>query len=412
MQINLTEQTPAVFPPQMIPAELGETLWRVYDEQHGRLQVEFPSPKTGNQWRLTAQDWVGHIPLAADFSLTILPKTPLHNLFAMWEYAYGLRSFEWLEGQTAVASFDAFYEQIAALLAQRVLERGRKGLYRAYLPREAALPYVRGQVRFADYRPTEATLVCRYDEQTADIPDNQIPAYTLGLIARGRRCRPEIEAQIRRAYHLLAGEVTHRPFTAADCLGRHYNRLNDDYRLIHALCRFFLEGYSGPTHHSGEQPMAPFLFNMPRLYEQFVAEWLRLHLPAPWRLQIQESVTVGPDGHDDHDGLRFEIDLVVLDEDGRAVAILDTKYKTPDQPDTRDFSQVVTYARIKGCDQAALVYPAPLARPLDVRLRDTRIRSLTFDLSDDLERSGQRFLDSLLPMLHHATTPAPADVHA
>lgn len=393
-----------LLPRETLPLELGETLWRVYDEQHGRLQVEFPSPKTGNQWRLTANDWVGHIPLAADFSLTILPKTPLHNLFAMWEYAYGLRSFEWLAGQTAVASFDAFYEQIAGLLAQRVLERGRKGLYRAYLPREAALPYVRGQVRFADYRPTDVTLTCRYDEQTADIPDNQIPAYTLGLIARGRRCRPEIQNQIRRAYHLLAGTVTLRPFTARDCLGRHYTRLNDDYRLLHALCRFFLEGYSGPSHHSGEQLMTPFLFNMPRLYEQFVAEWLRLHLPTPWRLQVQESVTVGSA---DHEGLRFEIDLVILDENGRAAAILDTKYKTPDQPDTRDFSQVVTYARIKGCDQAALVYPAPLARPLDVRLRDTRVRSLSFDLSDDLEQAGQAFLDSLLTMLRQTTTSTP-----
>lgn len=394
MQLTLTEHAPTVFPPDALPAKLGEMLWRIYDEQLGRLQVEFPSPKTGNQWRLTAQDWVGHIPLSPDVNLMIAPKIPLSNLFAMWEYAYGLRSFDILAGLASVAALDAFYERVAALLAERVLERGRKGLYRTYLPREAALPYVRGQVRFDDYQPTRVALTCRYDEHTADIPDNQILAHTLGLVARSQRCRPEIQAKIRRAYHLLAGVTTPRPFTARDCAGRHYTRLNEDYRLLHALCRFFLEQYSGPSHLSGDYLMAPFLVNMPRLYELFVAEWLLTHLPPPWRVQAQESVTVG------HAGLRFEIDLIILDERGTPAAVLDTKYKMPDQPDTRDFSQVVTYARIKGCNQAALVYPTWLARPLDVQLRDMRVRSLTFDLNDDLEQAGQRFLETLLDMLY------------
>jgi 5-methylcytosine-specific restriction enzyme subunit McrC len=268
------------------------------------------------------------------------------------------------------------------------------------LPREAALPFVRGRVRFDDYRPTaQVSLNCRYDEQTADIPDNQILAYTLGLIAGSGRCRPEIQATVRRACHLFAGLTTPARFTARDCTGRHYTRLNEDYRLLHGLCRFFLEQYSGPSQLSGNYLMAPFLVNMPRLYELFVAEWLAAHLPSPWQLQAQESATVG------YEGLRFEIDLVIFDEAGSPVAILDTKYKSPEKPDTRDFSQVVTYARIKGCNQAVLVYPAPLARPLDVRLRDTRVSSLIFDLSGDLEKAGQDFLGALLEMIH-AVEPA------
>jgi 5-methylcytosine-specific restriction enzyme subunit McrC len=312
----------------------------------------------------------------------------------MWEYAYSVKSFDLLKGFASVSSLDGFYEQVAALLADRVLERGRKGLYRSYLPREADLPYARGRVRFDDYRPTaQVSLNCRYDEQTADIPDNQILAYTLGLIARSRRCRPEIQVKVRRAYHLLAGITTPRPFTARDCVGRHYTRLNEDYRLLHGLCRFFLEQYTGPSHLSGDYLMAPFLVNMPRLYELFVAEWLATHLPSPWTIQSQESITIGSEG------LRFEIDLVVFDEANTPVAILDTKYKTPEKPDTRDFSQVVTYAQIKGCNRAAIVYPTQLARPLDVLLRDTRVSSLTFDLSDDLEHAGHRFLEALLEML-------------
>jgi 5-methylcytosine-specific restriction enzyme subunit McrC len=136
----------------------------------------------------------------------------------------------------------------------------------------------------------------------------------------------------------------------------------------------------------------------------FVAEWLAAHLPFPWQVRAQESSTIG------YEGLRFEIDLVIFDEAGAPLAILDTKYKTPEQPDTRDFSQVVTYARIKGSNQAVLIYPAPLARPLDVRLRETRVNSLIFDLSGDLEQAGQDFLEALLEMIH-AVEPAGAPVY-
>jgi hypothetical protein len=36
---------------------------------------------------------------------------------------------------------------------------------------------------------------------------------------------------------------------------------------------------SGPAHERGSQSMLPFLVNMTRLYELFVSEWLKAHLP-------------------------------------------------------------------------------------------------------------------------------------
>ncbi|MCX7038200.1 MAG: hypothetical protein NT005_03560 [Spirochaetes bacterium] len=43
------------------------------------------------------------------------------------------------------------------------------------------------------------------------------------------------------------------------------------------MCRFFLES-SGPTHEPGGNLMLPFLVDMARLFELFVAEWLQQHI--------------------------------------------------------------------------------------------------------------------------------------
>jgi 5-methylcytosine-specific restriction enzyme subunit McrC len=131
---------------------------------------------------------------------------------------------------------------------------------------------------------------------------------------------------------------------------------------------------------------------MARLYELFVAEWLRVHLPAHLELKTQEQFALNP-----ANSLHFQIDLSLYEKSGGAThAILDTKYKAgPPTPD--DIAQVMAYARVKRSAEAILVYPTPLPQPLDTTLDGLRIRSLTFALTGDLEHAGQQFLRELLP---------------
>jgi 5-methylcytosine-specific restriction enzyme subunit McrC len=158
---------------------------------------------------------------------------------------------------------------------------------------------------------------------------------------------------------------------------------------MHALCRFFLE-HSGPTHQVGDREMLPFLVNMANLYELFVAEWLKAHLPAPWRVKVQEKVHIGA-----HKELQFEIDLVIEDDQGNTRYVLDTKYKTADKPDNTDINQIIAYATAKNCREAILIYPTPLSRPLDIHLDNIHIRTLAFSLDGDLEAAGEKFLATL-----------------
>jgi 5-methylcytosine-specific restriction enzyme subunit McrC len=386
-RIELVEYESRRFPRSDISEGLGLKIWQNYGNQ---ISIDEPSFKNGNQWSLTANSWAGHIPLTPEFQIALLPKVEIRNVFGMLEYAYRLKSFKFLDGLTDCDSLEEFYESLAKFFALRVLDRGCKGFFRSYQPRKDRIPYVRGRfdVRKSCQKPWMVKPECCYEEHTSDVEDNQILAWTLRRILQSGICTERSLPQVRRAYQSLQGLATPIPCDLRDCIGRFYNRLNQDYQPMHALCRFFLE-QSGPSHRIGDRTMIPFLVDMAQLYELFVAEWLKVHMPPDFVVKSHEVVVIGREGR-----IKFDIDLVVYERDSqKALFVLDTKYKAPDHPGNDDISQVVTYATSKECDEALLIYPKPLN--MDEGVGKIRVRSLTFSLDGDLEQAGRKFLEDL-----------------
>jgi 5-methylcytosine-specific restriction enzyme subunit McrC len=251
---------------------------------------------------------------------------------------------------------------------------------------------VRGRLELARTlaTPWQPNPACRYQEQTADVEENRIIAWTLWQVLRSGIGSEAVLPLVRQSFHAVRGAATLEWVAPESCVGRVYHRLNQDYRSIHALCRFFLE-HTGPGHHSGDHEMLPFLIDMARLFEHFVAAWLRRHLPATWQVRAQERITLDGQGQ-----VYFEPDLTVYHAaTGRVRSVLDTKYKTPEKPSSEDIAQVIAYAHLKGATEAVLIYPTGLAQPVDVQSRGVRVRSLSFRLDGDLEEAGQAFLAAL-----------------
>jgi len=388
--LDLEEYVPYALAKADLDNAVGEELWRRYGTQ---VAVDFPTVKTEHEWRLTPQGWVGYIVLSDDLHLRLKPKVELSNLFRMLEYAYRLK-IHLADDLVQCASLEEFYERLALILARRVIDRGRKGFYRTYVGESDRLPFVRGQLdlRRLIQRPWDAQLECRYEEHTGDIADNQILAWTLHRVARSGLCSRRVLPTVRTAYRGVQAFVTPTPFDGAACAGRMYNRLNDDYEPLHALCRFFLE-HSGPQHETGDRAMLPFLIDMNRLFELFVAEWLKAHLPKEYQLKAQEDVDITEDGY-----LQFRIDLVLYDAKlGEPLCVLDTKYKRPDAPSAGDIEQVVAYAVSKRCREAALIYPTTLSKPLDTVVGGhVHVQSLWFPLDGDLDGMGRDLIDALV----------------
>jgi len=386
--IELTEYQLATFDKGLIPESVGQKIYHNYAKE---IEIEFPNFKTKYQWHLKSKGRVGNIPITPEFYIAIRPKVSINNLFGMIDYAYNLK-IKLPQGSIQCQSLQESYERLANILAQKILERCRKGLYRDYLSKTEKLAYIRGRVdlRSALQKPWDVKLKCHYNEQTGDIEDNQILASTLFIIGRSGLCRESVSSTVRKAFHALQGFVPLKPFTSEACIDRNYHRLNQDYQLLHALCRFFLDN-TGPSHETGDREMLPFLIDMANLYEQFVAEWLKANTPKGFFVKQQHRVT--------HDQNYFDrIDLLLCDiPTSKVQYVLDTKYKSPDKVANNDIHQIVAYAKALKCQNAILIYPQNLQQPLDIKYDDIRVRSLTFSLNSDLHEAGKTFLTSLLP---------------
>ena len=101
----------------------------------GKFDVDPPSVLfNGYTYGLRSRGWIGQIPITDDLLVRISPKVPVGNLlFRMLEVAYNLRSFRLFDGEIQIESLEDVYERIVSILARRVLDRARKGLYRSYI---------------------------------------------------------------------------------------------------------------------------------------------------------------------------------------------------------------------------------------------------------------------------------------
>lgn len=360
-------------------------------QKHSKQVVVTAPSLFQDYWTFTPQGWIGYIPFSDGAFLSIQPKVELGNLFRMLEYAYDT-PLAILDGTVGCQSLQDFYERLATVLARRVLARARQGFYRAYIPEDDRLPYVRGRLdmRKALQSPWDAHLRCHFQEHTSDIEDNQILTWTLRGIARTGLCREEALCAVRGAYRVLQNSTSLDVFTPSDCVGRLYHRLNCDYEPMHGLCRFFLE-HTGPSNSRGDKKMLPFLIDMASLFERFVAAWLKQHLPDAYELKVQERVQVS-------EGVpTFQIDLVLYDAaEGRALMVLDTKYKKDPIPSNDDINQVISYAQLKDCPDAVLIYPTGAIHAVNTPFgQGRRLRSVAFDLSGDLDQAGRTLLEGL-----------------
>ena len=367
----------------------------IRDNFGGKVSVEPTSFQPDADWKISSEGWVGYIPLNPELGLRLSPKRDIaiNNVFQMLEYAYDLKSFQLQDGLIDCRFSEDLYEMLADILARRVLDRGKKGYYRSYQPQSDHLSCVRGRIdlKKACVAPWQAMLFCHFEEHTSDVEENRILAWSLAQILRSGICSNRTQPAVRQAYRRLAQSAEIEPCLPSACVGRVYNRLNQDYEPMHALCRFFLE-CRGPSHNAGDRKMIPFLVNMGSLYELFVARWLEKNLDGErYSIQSQEQVLIDPNLN-----INFRIDLSIFDRESQSCAfVIDTKYKVGN-PKTEDIEQVAAYAEAKGCTEAILVYPECSGHRLHGRIGKINVASATFSLSEGPEKAGRRFVEESL----------------
>ena len=284
------------------------------------------------------------------------------------------------------------------MLAERVLQIARQGFHHAYRRFTAPLAAVRGRIRFTESLKgaTEPRLPCEYGERTGDILENRLPLVIVDRILRSGLCGASTSQQLREAHRRLSGIAIQAPITLSDCATIRFDRLTERYRPVIALCRLFMQA-TGPVAEHGSAEAIPFLLSMPNLFERYAASWLARRCAADGRFHVraQETSSLG-----DTSNVQFRLDLVVYDaHSGRALCVIDTKYKDADTPSPSDVAQVGFYALLKRARLACLVYPRSSAAGWQGKSGDVHTYRGTLDLGLELSTAGDLFFNDLVGQL-------------
>ncbi|KPH98270.1 5-methylcytosine restriction system component-like protein [Actinobacteria bacterium OV450] len=349
--VPLVEHTPAR--PFLITDQVGRALAaaKILDEAA-------PDPYEPGTWRLRAGSKVGvvalAVPGAGTVTVRITPKVPVPRLFFL--LGYSTDPSGWQDGMVDLAEHSDLLPALAHAVERQIDRALRQGLLQGYRTVEEASLVIRGRIREADQirrrfgmpLPVEVA----YDEFTTDIAENQILRTAVDRLLRlpgvPRAIRTRLLHQRTRLADittLVRGEPVPawRP-----------TRLNARYHGALHLAKVVLEGASA-EHLPGGLRMDGFVFDMNRVYEDFVCAALREALrPHGGRSVLQTKGMHMDEG----DSVRLRPDFVWYSDSGAPGIVADAKYKARKRSGypNEDLYQMLAYCTALGLSEGHLVY--------------------------------------------------------
>jgi 5-methylcytosine-specific restriction enzyme subunit McrC len=244
---------------------------------------------------------------------------------------------------------------VAETLCRHVERALGQGALQGYVTEEAALPLVRGRIRFADqiarWPGTLLSIECCYDEYSVDTPENQILRSALRRMLDVPRVPSVTAARLRHLDARLDGVTPLLP--GAPWPHWRPTRLNARYHAALRLAALVLHHQSfevGP----GGLPIAAFVVDMATVFENFVGTALR----EAWAVHPGETRLQHEANFDNSGIMRIRVD-VLHSVGGVPRIIADAKYKIESgsgRYSNQDHYQMLAYCNALRVRTAWLIY--------------------------------------------------------
>lgn len=358
----------------------------------------------GRQW-LRLNSLVGVIQTPCGTTLEILPKTldgaetvddSRSMLRKMVAALLDLPAKE--AGEAALERFDLpLTEWVMYRYLQALQYLVHQGIRKDYIRVEEELPFLRGQLGVAaqvrQQPGRDHHFHVRHDVFVPDRPENRLLKLAL---ERVRQSTQQADTwRLAQELSVRLSDVPSSRHPQQDWRAWVHTRLMAHYAPIRPWCQLVL-GETMPTALAGQQHGLSLLFPMEKLFEAYVARWLRRHLPSHLRLTEQAAHRYLC-RHQGRDMFQLRPDLLVCDESRHPLMVLDTKWKrlnTGNRSDNyglaqSDFYQMLAYGQryLNGRGRLALIYPAwagfDTALPAFQMGSGLELEVLRFDLAGD-----------------------------
>ncbi|MFF4055992.1 McrC family protein [Streptomyces sp. NPDC001668] len=325
-----------------------------------------PDPYTPGFWSLRAGSRVGAVAVTAPgcstpVTVRVTPKVPIVRLFFLLGYSLD-PTRSWRDREVDVAEHRDLLPALAHAVERQVDRALQQGLLQGYRATEESALVIRGRIREAEQirRRFGAMLPIEvaYDEFTTDIAENRI----LGTAVERLLRLPGVPRDVRRRLLHQRARLTD---VTAIVRGQPIpewrpTRLNSRYHQALRLACVVLDGASA-EHAPGDLRIDGFLFDMNKLFEDFVTIALRETFRERGRGRIPGGHTVrlqDPHHLDEAAAIRMRPDFVLYGPDGVPCAVVDAKYKAerPGGYPGADVYQMLAYCTALGLREGHLVY--------------------------------------------------------
>ncbi|MDO5462989.1 MAG: 5-methylcytosine-specific restriction endonuclease system specificity protein McrC [bacterium] len=277
---------------------------------------------------------------------------PIHNLYYMLAYAFRvLQEREYVK--CAAEAFENAADLLAAILCKGIAIQVRRGLGRDYQNETAPLMCLRGKVELtASMQPKhllQQRMVCSFDEFTTDCYLNRILKTTMVWLLK---CKIAIERKKQLRNLLLYFEGVEVLEHAHINWGCRFNRNNQSYQMLVAICKLVLTGMIQSKREGTIELLDFDDEHKARLYERFILEYYRKHFPE-LNASAQHIDWAIMDGEDDGFLPQMRSDITL--SKGNKILIIDAKYYAEnaqsryDTPKARSahLYQIFTYVKNK-----------------------------------------------------------------
>ena len=271
----------------------------------------------------------------------------IKNLLHMLSYTKRLALSE-VEIARLTRINSSVFEIFIRLFVNNLTKLVRRGFLRNYVDRSDNLNYIKGKINFTENIRNNTfrkdRIFCDYDEFSENIPINQIIKYTM-LILKNRTTDGYNFKKLMELIPLFS-EIDLCNITRESFKKLHFNRKNDQFRPIIDLCYQFIFNESIEMS-SGKFSTFSFLFDMNKLFEEFIYEFMRRNSTDLDIAEISFQYRLGYLLKYSDKGQKFYLkpDIHVKMNNGKSI-IIDTKYKTPESTDeisNQDIYQMFAY---------------------------------------------------------------------
>ncbi|TAW11133.1 5-methylcytosine restriction system specificity protein McrC [Rhizobium ruizarguesonis] len=334
-------------------------------EEKGYFSVHYQAKKL----TLTAGPHCGLIPINERIAIDVQPKMPIGNLNRVFDVAMG--RLVRLEGLGR--SYGASSDQRAAVMdfmAHEFLRYLRMvvaaGLHKSYVQKIETTSNPRGRILLKETlrqwgRGSTGKLTTSYFEHSLNIPENRLIKAAAMVLMKKFDNRREDHRQLRRE---LGGML--RYFSSVSGLrpsdyvissrDEIHARLSSERSAVIRLSEMLLQGRQVQIDRQsgGLLDLSAVVINFDHLFEDYVRNSLVLHAATMTTGNVVEKGKKPL--FDDRKKPEAEPDIVIKDQQGQVVGLVEVKYKS--WPNRSDHNQAITYAASYRINEVILLHQA------------------------------------------------------